>query len=74
MVTDDQASVAEAVSPAFGLSPEQGLETPHALVGSVDQIVDLCLERRERYGISMIGFSLDAMTMMAPVVARLAGT
>ena len=74
LVTDDVLAVAEAMSPAFGLTPEQGLETPHALAGSVDQIVETCLARRERYGISMIGLSLDAMEMMAPVVARLAGT
>jgi alkanesulfonate monooxygenase SsuD/methylene tetrahydromethanopterin reductase-like flavin-dependent oxidoreductase (luciferase family) len=66
--------LADALSPAFGLTPEQGLETPHALAGSVDQIVDTCIERRERYGISTIGLSLDAMDEMAPVVARLAGT
>ncbi len=74
LVTDDLPAVAEAMSPAFGLTPEQGLETPHALVGSVDQIVETCLARRERHGISLIGLSLDSMEMMAPVVARLAGT
>lgn len=74
LVTDDLPGVAAAMSPAFGLSPEQGLETPHALAGSVDQIVETCLARRERFGISVIGLSLDAMEMMAPVVARLAGT
>ena len=60
--------------PETGLTPDQGLETPHALAGSVDQIVDTCLARRERFGISMIGLSLDVMDDMAPVVARLAGT
>lgn len=74
LVTNDLPSVAEAMSPAFGLTPDQGLETPHALAGSVDQIVETCLARRERFGISVIGLSLDAMEMMAPVVARLAGT
>jgi probable F420-dependent oxidoreductase len=73
LVTDDLADVARSLAPAFGLTPEQGLETPHALAGSVDQIVDTCIERRERYGISTIGLSLDVMETMAPVVARLAG-
>ena len=74
LVTDDIAGVAESLAPAFGLTPEQGLDTPHALAGSVDQIVETCLARRERFGISTIGLSLDVMDTMAPVVARLAGT
>ncbi len=47
--------------------------SPHALAGSVEEIVEQCLARRERYGISCIGIGLDAMEAMAPVVARLAG-
>ena len=74
LVTDDVDRAATELSPAFGLTPDQGLETPHTLAGSVDQIVDTCLARRERFGISMIGLSLDVMDDMAPVVARLAGT
>lgn len=73
LVTDDLDGAAVALAPAFGLTAEQGLDTPHALAGSVDQIVDTCLARRERFGISTIGFSLDVMDAMAPVVARLAG-
>ena len=74
LVTDDLDTVATSLAPAFGLSPEQGLETPHALAGSVDQIVDTCLARRDRFGISTIGLSADVMETMAPVVARLAGS
>jgi probable F420-dependent oxidoreductase len=73
LVTDDLEGTAEVVSPYFGLTPDQGLETPHALAGSVDQIVETCLARRERFGISYIGLSVDALEMFAPVVARLAG-
>jgi len=74
LVTDDLEGTAEVVSPYFGLTPAQGLETPHALAGTVDQIVETCLARRERFGISYIGLSVDALEMFAPVVARLAGT
>ena len=73
LVTDDLEGTAEVVSPYFGLTPAQGLETPHALAGTVDQIVETCLARRERFGISYIGLSVDALDMFAPVVARLAG-
>jgi probable F420-dependent oxidoreductase len=73
-VTDDRRGLAEAVGPSLGLSPDEALESPHALAGSIDEIVEQCLERRERYGISVIGLGLDAMDALAPVVARLAGT
>jgi probable F420-dependent oxidoreductase len=73
-ITDDRQGLAEAVGPSLGLSPEQALVSPHALAGTVDEIAEQCLERRELYGISAIGLSVDAMEAMAPVVARLAHT
>ena len=72
-ITDDRSALAEAIAPAFGLSPAEALESPHALAGSVSEVVDQCLERRERFGISYIGLGLDAADAMAPVVAQLAG-
>jgi alkanesulfonate monooxygenase SsuD/methylene tetrahydromethanopterin reductase-like flavin-dependent oxidoreductase (luciferase family) len=74
IVTDDRKGVAEALAGGFGLTPEQSLQTPHALAGTVEEIVDDLLARRERFGISSIGIGLDAMDALAPVVARLAGT
>lgn len=74
MVTDDRAGVAEAVAPTLGLTPEASLATPHALVGSVDEIVDQLVERRERWGISYIGLSAGSLDEMTPVIERLAGT
>ena len=74
IVTDDRAGTAEALAPAMGLSPAEALDSPHALCGTVDQIVDDLLERRERWGISSVGISLDAIDALAPVVAALAGS
>ncbi|WP_462203403.1 LLM class F420-dependent oxidoreductase [Frankia sp. CcWB3] len=74
VVTDNRTQVAEQLAAGFGLTSEQALATPHALCGSVDEIVDDLVERRERFGLSTIGVSLDALTAMAPVVERLAGT
>jgi probable F420-dependent oxidoreductase len=74
VVTEDRHAVAEALAAGFGLGVEQALATPHALCGTVDEIVDALVERRERYGISSIGVALDALDDLAPVVARLAGT
>jgi probable F420-dependent oxidoreductase len=73
-ITDDRAAMAEALAPALGISPEQALATPHAVAGSVDQIVEDLQARREMWGISYIGLSVASMHEMAPVVARLAGT
>ncbi|MGY6502797.1 MAG: TIGR03621 family F420-dependent LLM class oxidoreductase [Acidimicrobiales bacterium] len=73
-VTDDRAGLAAVMGPALGLSPEAALASPHALAGTVDQIVDQLLERRERWGISYVGLSASSLDEMAPVIARLAGT
>jgi probable F420-dependent oxidoreductase len=74
MVTEDRDAVVEELAPAFGLTPAEASETPHALVGTVDQICDQLVERRERWGISSIGLSQDQLEPFAPVVTRLAGT
>lgn len=72
-LTDDRRALAAETSPSFGLSADEGLATPHALGGSVAEIVEQCEARRETYGISYIGLSADVIDDMAPVVARLAG-
>ena len=73
-LTDDRRALAEAIAPTLGVSPEQALDTPHALAGTVDEIVEQCLDRRERFGISYVCLGLDAYEAFAPVVERLAGT
>lgn len=72
-VTDDRRGTAEALAAGFGITPAEALETPHALCGTPAQIVEQLLAQRERFGISGIGISLDAMEDLAPVVAELAG-
>lgn len=74
VVTDDRPGIADAFAPAFGLEPEPALASPHALVGTAEQIADDLVARRERWGVSYITVSLDAMDALAPVVARLRGT
>ena len=46
-------------------------DSPHVLSGSVSQIVDSLLERRERWGFSYIVVREDVLEDFAPVVARL---
>jgi probable F420-dependent oxidoreductase len=78
-VTDHRRSGAELVAEHYrkrGLdaTTEQLLGTPHALFGSVDQIVADLQERRGRYGISYYAIVEDHLEAFAPVIARLAGT
>ena len=74
VVTDDRQGTAEALAAGVGLTPEQGLASPLALVGSPAQIADDLRERRERYGFSYIVVGQDQCEAFAPVVAELAGT
>ncbi|MFN7149059.1 MAG: TIGR03621 family F420-dependent LLM class oxidoreductase [Microthrixaceae bacterium] len=74
IVSDDRQSMFDLFADGFGLTPDQARHSPHALCGTVDQIVDDLVERRERFGISTIGLSASALDDMAPVIAGLAGT
>jgi len=73
VVTDDPRPVAEKMGSMFGLSAEEMAEHPNALIGSVDQICEMLLARRERYGFSYVSVSDRNADAFAPVVARLAG-
>lgn len=73
-VTDDRTALADQFAPLFGLTPAQLLEFPHVLAGTVEEICDDLIARRERWDASYIVVQTDALDAMAPVVARLAGT
>ena len=73
-ITDDRRSLAGALAPALGLNAGQALESPHSMIGTVDEVVDKLVRQREELGISYIGLSIESMEDIAPVVARLAGT
>ncbi len=73
IVTDDRQSVLEQFAPLFGLTPEVLDDFPHALIGTVDEIVEAVEARRDRWDASYVVVQEDAMEPMAPVVARLAG-
>lgn len=73
VVTDD-VNVIEKMASVFGLGVDELSNHPHALIGTVESIVDQLVERRDRYGISYITFGASAMEAVAPVVARLANT
>jgi probable F420-dependent oxidoreductase len=58
---------------ALGLSGADLADSPHVLVGEVGAVVDALEARRERWGISSVGVSAEAVDELAPVVAALAG-
>ena len=73
-ITDDRESVATAMAAGIGSEPEEVLEVPHFLIGTVDEIVDDLQRRRDRYGISYVIVPGEVAEAFAPVVGRLAGT
>lgn len=55
------------------LDTNQILNSPHLLVGTVEEIADSLETRRDRYGISYITVSTESVDALAPIVAKLAG-
>jgi probable F420-dependent oxidoreductase len=71
-VSDDRWSAAAALGRPFGLDAGEVLESPHALVGTVDDIVDDIRRRREEYGFDHYVVSQAALDDLAPAVEVLA--
>ena len=73
IVTDNTEGTLAAMAPMMGLEPDVLANHPHALIGSVDQIIETLQARRERYGTSYVTVGRDALDSFAPVVAALNG-
>ena len=73
-ITDDARGLAEAMAPGFGVSPDEALSSGAVLAGSIDEVCDTLVRRREEWGVSYVVFGDDQYEQFAPVVARLAGT
>jgi probable F420-dependent oxidoreductase len=71
-VVPNREEVFAGVAPMFGITPEEAGRMPIVLVGTVDQICEDLIARREEFGFSYI--VLHDIDAFAPVVARLAGT
>ena len=65
---------AEAVSKRTGLEGDDLTTFPHSAVGSVDQVCEELIRRREEYGFSYITFGDAHLDAVLPIVERLAGT
>jgi len=73
-ITDDARGLAEVLAPGFGVAPDEALQSAVACIGTVDEVCDLLVQRREEWGVSYCVFGEDDVEAFAPVVARLAGT
>lgn len=76
-VTDDRRAAAERHAASFpGFTTKDILASPHALIGSAEQIAEDLRQRRAEYGISYIVINTivdEHRELFAPVLALLAG-
>jgi probable F420-dependent oxidoreductase len=72
-VVPNGAELIAQMASGFGMTPEQAAETPAALVGSVDELVETLEGRRRRWSMNYWVVHEGDMDAFAPVVARLAG-
>jgi probable F420-dependent oxidoreductase len=63
-------------SPALShpISEDEMARSPHYLLGDTDEMVQQLVARRERWGTNYLGIKPIHMNVLAPVVARLAGS
>jgi probable F420-dependent oxidoreductase len=71
-VTDRPEAAAAELGRRWQLSAAQLLESPYALVGSVDHIAEGLLKRRQEFGATYFTWNEPEMEKMAPIVGRLA--
>jgi probable F420-dependent oxidoreductase len=67
----DSAVAVEQQAVRRGMTPEQVLDSPATLIGSIDAIVERLLAYREQFGVTYYIIQGRSMDAFAPVVARL---
>ncbi|MCC5953371.1 MAG: TIGR03621 family F420-dependent LLM class oxidoreductase [Acidimicrobiia bacterium] len=72
-VVDDRRARAEELAARDGSDPDQVMASPHALFGSVEEMVDQLEHQRERWDISYVAVPHQVLEDLAPVVGQLAG-
>jgi len=72
-LTDNRRSVLDALAPAFACPPDEAGDIPLAMVGTIDEMSEAVVHRRDRWGFTYTIVPDDAMETFAPVVAELAG-
>jgi probable F420-dependent oxidoreductase len=74
LITEHRLDMAQVMAGGMGLTPEQVLEVPHFMIGTVDQLVEDLRRRRDAYGLSYVVVPGSAIEEFAPIVVRLAGS
>jgi probable F420-dependent oxidoreductase len=70
-IVPNRDEVYAGVAPLFGLTPDEAARMPIVLVGTVEQICDDLIARREEFGFSYV--VVHDLEGFAPVVEKLAG-
>jgi probable F420-dependent oxidoreductase len=70
-ITDDRWAAAATLGRPLGLDAAELLESPHALIGTSDEIRDDLLRRRDEYGFADYVVSQSALDALAPVVSTI---
>ena len=74
VVTNHRREAAEELASRWmQLSPDEILESPYVLIGTVDEVIENIQVRRKRWGISYYVIFEPYVDAFAPVVARLVG-
>lgn len=73
MITGDRDALAAEMAPLLGITAEEALASPHALVGTVEQCVEEVQRWRDRWGISYVAIDSEVMEDFAPVVEAVTG-
>ena len=71
VITANRRKAALELAPEWAMSPDQLLESPLLLIGTVDQVRDQLLAHRERFWLSYFTVFERDMPGFAPVVQRL---
>jgi probable F420-dependent oxidoreductase len=74
VVTASPDRAAAIFARSVGCAPSDVLTSPHALLGTVDDMVATLQRRRDQWGISYIVVEYRCRHTLAPVVQRLTGT
>ena len=73
-IVPDREEAVASLAGALSVSEEQITESPIAMIGTTDQIIETLRERREQFGFSYIVVHEAELDTFAPVVAALTGT
>jgi probable F420-dependent oxidoreductase len=69
----ERDAILGAMAPAFDCTPDEARDIPLTLIGTIDDLVETIVRRRERWGFTYTIVPDDAMEAFAPVVERLTG-